>query len=202
MRNYKIWMMLLFIMSLALLPQASIFAHVSLKESSPENGAAVIEPIDRIVLSFSGGVLPLSTLTVTDAEGGVTSPRETLVEEGRLTAVFAEPLADGAYTVQWKIVSGDGHRLNGSFSFTLDVPEPPVPNGEEANPVPEATTETEPVPEPAESAPGPTAEKTKTGLAGIEPGAFNSYMPFVAGGGLILLGAIVFFLLKPKQHRT
>jgi hypothetical protein len=39
------------------------------------------------------------------------------VEGNVLIAALASPLTAGAYTVQWKAVTGDGHSVEGSYQF-------------------------------------------------------------------------------------
>ena len=41
---------------------------------------------------------------------------------GYLTATVAEPLVNNEYTVNWSIISSDGHPLEGTFSFTVNAP--------------------------------------------------------------------------------
>jgi methionine-rich copper-binding protein CopC len=41
-------------------------------------------------------------------------------EDGKtLSAPLARPLAAGAWTVNWRIASSDGHRMTGSYGFTV-----------------------------------------------------------------------------------
>lgn len=44
----------------------------------------------------------------------------TVSEDGRsITGALARPLAAGGYTVNWTIASSDGHRMTGSYAFTV-----------------------------------------------------------------------------------
>jgi methionine-rich copper-binding protein CopC len=190
------WIIVFLIMAIPLLPPSFASAHVALEASDPADREMVTVPLDRMTLSFSGDVLPLSTLTVTDADGATTSPSETAVEEGRLTAVFDEPLLVGAYTVDWKVVSADGHTLKGSFGFTLDTREAAVPDAEPAE-------ETQPTPEPE---PATDAAQVPESVSADEAkkegeGSLAAYAPYIATGALLLLGAFLLLLRKSKHNR-
>ena len=55
-----------------------------------------------------------------NAQGAATELRTAVSQDGKtLTGTPARPLAAGAYTVNWRIASGDGHRMTGSFNFTV-----------------------------------------------------------------------------------
>jgi len=44
----------------------------------------------------------------------------TVSEDGRsITGALARPLAAGSYSVNWQIASSDGHRMTGSYAFTV-----------------------------------------------------------------------------------
>ena len=37
-------------------------------------------------------------------------------------ATFLQPLENGDYKVEWKIIGADGHPIEGDFSFSVNVP--------------------------------------------------------------------------------
>src|SRR5690606_31488430 len=39
-----------------------------------------------------------------------------------LTGVLSTPLGNGDYTVDWSIIGEDGHLIEDSFSFSIDIP--------------------------------------------------------------------------------
>jgi hypothetical protein len=103
-----------FVVSLIAYPA---FAHASLLSASPAPGETVPPGLARIRLEFDDSLAAGSTIVVYgegfQAVAGI-SPQ---VEGNILIAALASPLAPGAYTVQWKAVSEDGHSVDGSYQF-------------------------------------------------------------------------------------
>lgn len=96
------------------------WAHARLVSSNPARDATVSSP-STIRLTFSERLVPaFSSFEVANASG-VEQPVRTAVSEDGLTinGTPARPLARGAYTVTWTIASSDGHRMTGSYGFTV-----------------------------------------------------------------------------------
>lgn len=100
----------------------SAFAHTHMVSSSPEKDEQVEQPIDQIQLDFHTDIAPLSSFTVTGEQGTI-ELEEIQVEGARMTGLLAGDLENGTYTVDWKIVGEDGHPMEGSYSFSVNVPE-------------------------------------------------------------------------------
>ena len=101
-------------------PAAAVLAHARLVSSTPVANATVASP-GVISLTFSERMLPaFSSFDLVDAAGRETAVRATVSEDGKtLSARVARPLAAGAWTVNWRIASADGHRMTGSYGFTV-----------------------------------------------------------------------------------
>ena len=106
---------------LALLPAAHLDAHSLLLESSPAAGATVNAPPAQISLRFNNRIeKKLSTIRLLD-ERGAPSPVTILVSDGaadRLSATVPT-LTQGAWRVEWQVLSTDGHIVSGNFSFRV-----------------------------------------------------------------------------------
>ena len=61
-----------------------------------------------------------SKLTVTDANGIEVSQDKAQVN-GNVMRVSLKPLSAGTYKVNWRAVSTDTHKTEGSFSFNIDA---------------------------------------------------------------------------------
>ena len=115
-------------------PAPSAFAHAGLESSDPAAGSSVPASPRHIVLVFSEDPdAELSLVRVLDATGatvpGVSAPQTVPGEGLRLRVTPARPLADGVYTVNWRVVSAvDGHVEKGAFAF--GVGEKPAPGSE------------------------------------------------------------------------
>jgi len=99
-------------------------AHADLVSSLPTPGSTLEEPPEQIVLEFSAPVIArLSQVVVHDADGGLVDiERLSVVGEGQLVAVVDHSHPEGAWTVDYKVVSVDGHTTEGTVEFTVDSP--------------------------------------------------------------------------------
>jgi len=95
-------------------------AHARLVSSTPAANATVA-PTRTISLTFSERSVPaFSSFDVVNAAGEKVAIRVAGSEDGKtLTGTLARPLAAGAYRVDWRIASSDGHRMTGSYTFSV-----------------------------------------------------------------------------------
>lgn len=104
-----------------------VAAHTGFESSNPADGATVGEPIDEIVLTFSGPAGPVGDGFVIFDSSGVTREPDTVVsDDDQLvwTLGFNPPLARGEIGVRWRVQAPDAHPIDGAFSFTVTVPPP------------------------------------------------------------------------------
>lgn len=96
-------------------------AHVHLDRSSPSKGESLTQAPQTIELWFSGKV---------DAEWSkvmVSDNNDNRYDTGEISngddpehlSVVVKPMKSGEYTVKLNVISGDGHRVKGHFSFTV-----------------------------------------------------------------------------------
>lgn len=107
---------------LGLLAATSADAHAHLEKAAPAVGASLAAGPSEIRLTFSEAVEPkFSSVALTRDDGSAVAsgasgegadPRTLVLRLGR-------PLPPGVYKVQWKAVSVDTHRTEGSFSFQV-----------------------------------------------------------------------------------
>lgn len=95
-------------------------AHARLVSATPAPNATVAAP-RTLSLTFSERAVPaFSGFDVIDAAGEKVAIRTTVAEDGKtLTGTLARPLAAGTYSVEWRIASSDGHRMTGSYAFSV-----------------------------------------------------------------------------------
>ena len=112
-------------------------AHANLAQSSPAPNSVLDDAPDRVAIWFTEPIEPtLTDVRVLDSGGARVDDGATVVDRNDPTAVSVglTLLPDGAYTVAWKNVSTvDGHRVRGSFLFSVGQPivSPPVAIPEE-----------------------------------------------------------------------
>lgn len=95
-------------------------AHARLVSATPAPDSTVAAP-RTISLTFSERAVPaFSGFDVVNAAGEKVAIRTAVAEDGKtLTGTLARPLAAGTYSVQWRIASSDGHRMTGSYAFSV-----------------------------------------------------------------------------------
>jgi methionine-rich copper-binding protein CopC len=103
---------------------ASGFAHARLLTSVPAAESAVKRAPTELRLSFSERIeLTFTKVTLTGGNrqeielgSAVLDPRDNKV----LVILIKVPLPPGSYTVNWSVVSADGHKSKGTFGFDND----------------------------------------------------------------------------------
>ena len=95
-------------------------AHARLLSATPAPNATVATT-RTVSLTFSERTVPaFSGFDVINAAGEKVAVRISVAEDGKtLTGTLARPLAVGAYRVDWRIASSDGHRMTGSYTFSV-----------------------------------------------------------------------------------
>jgi len=133
--------------SLASLPRPPIAAHATLVSSEPAANSQLAVAPRRIRLVYSEPVEGrLSRVTLVASAGG-TIVLKPAADPRDVHAVIApvDSVAPGRYKVDWRVVSADGHPVNGAYWFAIGdttLGAPPSP------PVTEPPAAAEPEPEP------------------------------------------------------
>jgi methionine-rich copper-binding protein CopC len=110
------------VVALALWGDALARAHAQLRSSSPAVGSRVQTAPAEVVVNFSDSLEgAFSTLIVRDAAGKRIDKADSHIDQSDKTTmrVSLPPLEPGTYTVDWRAVSTDTHRVNGSFTFRV-----------------------------------------------------------------------------------
>jgi methionine-rich copper-binding protein CopC len=99
-------------------------AHAALKSISPKDGASLATAPSQVVLTFNEPISgSFATVTVTGADGAV-SVGKTVVDGVTVTQALAPDLANGRYTVTYRVVSEDGHPVSDKTTFTVAASTP------------------------------------------------------------------------------
>jgi methionine-rich copper-binding protein CopC len=173
-----------------LIPAAPAAAHDELVSSDPSAGTVLDALPSQITLTYSADILDADGATViqvTDPAGAPLIDGAPTVSGPVVSQALAGP-ASGIVTVVWRVVSGDGHPIDGTFSFTV-APAP----------TPTAT----PTPAPTPSA-TPTSEPTVTVTAAPAPAESTSDaspMPWIllAVAVVLVVGALVWAALVRRR---
>ncbi|WP_180359704.1 copper resistance CopC family protein [Miniimonas arenae] len=131
-------------------------AHDRLLTSTPADGETLTTAPTQLVLTYSDEIAPIGVeITVTGPAGEARSG-DPQVSGTDLIVPLAADLPSGSYAVAWRVTSSDGHPIDGTFAFTLDVPAP--------SPTAEPTTEPTTA-QPTTAAPSPTASAESSASA-------------------------------------
>ena len=121
MRSIRQWAVGLAVTAALSLSATSAFAHAHLEASNPAANATVASPTS-ITLQFTEPLeARFSGFEITDAQGRavVVTTQPDPANAAVLVATPASPLAPGLYHVGWHVVAQDGHRMRGTFDFTV-----------------------------------------------------------------------------------
>ena len=96
-------------------------AHSLLLESFPAAGADLARPPERVALRFNNRIeRRLSRIRLVDHRGEAWA-LAVAQADGAPDALTAPvpPLGPGTYRVEWRVLSTDGHVVNGRFGFRV-----------------------------------------------------------------------------------
>ena len=166
----------------ALAAAAPAWAHNELRGVVPARNATLAAAPAEVVLEFAERLNPrYTTVAVTGPDGGSVADGRPRVDGDRAV----QPLraaADGTYTVVFRVVSLDGHPVQGRTRFTVRAPAPSTPS-----------TAAGPRPAYASTLPSPAAQSPAAQSPAAQSGwpAAGWLIPVVAllavaGAGLIL----------------
>lgn len=99
------------------------FAHAHLKQQSPAANAQMTTAPHALTLSFSEGIeVKFSGVTVTGPQQAKVSLGAVKLNEKdnkQLIVPVEQSLKPGDYTVDWHVVSVDGHKTQGQYHFSV-----------------------------------------------------------------------------------
>ena len=105
------------------LTSAGAFAHAHLQQPLPAAGSEVDASPQALTLSFSEGIeTQCSGVTLTGPQQKAIplgKPVRSDNNKAQLTVPVEQALTPGAYTVDWHVVSVDGHKTKGQYTFTV-----------------------------------------------------------------------------------
>jgi len=98
-------------------------AHAVLVKATPADGAVLRTAPSSVVLQFDDPIsTSFATVTVTGPNGSTVSSGQASVSGSTVSAALDDGLAQGKYRTVFRVVSEDGHPVNGQLTFTLKLP--------------------------------------------------------------------------------
>jgi copper resistance protein C len=108
-------------------PGAPAWAHNELIGADPAAGATLTSAPAAVTLRFAQKLNPTyTTIVLSDAAKHAVPTSTPAVVEGAGTVKPVSALANGIYIVAYRIVSLDGHVVQGSYTFTVADPAKPA----------------------------------------------------------------------------
>jgi methionine-rich copper-binding protein CopC len=104
------------------LEPAAVLAHALLIKSDPAQRAALRQSPRQLRLWFNEALEPaFCVVTVRDASGNAVTSNDAAVSgtDPKLLVLQLPQLDKGAYTVQFQVLSVDGHTVKSSFKFEI-----------------------------------------------------------------------------------
>ncbi|MFT4469287.1 copper resistance protein CopC [Arthrobacter sulfonylureivorans] len=112
-------------LALALAMARPAAAHDELIGSTPENGAVLDTPPAEITLSFSANVMDIGATTqVLDTEGTDWAAGAPVLSGSKVSIPLQDGMPDGDYQLGWRVVSSDGHPIEGNLKFSVAAAGP------------------------------------------------------------------------------
>ncbi|MGC4786288.1 copper resistance CopC family protein [Micromonospora sp. DT178] len=165
--------------ALLLVPAAPAAAHNTLRAASPAEGDRLTTPPTKLTLEFAQRLDPtFTTIALTDAARRKVPTGAPAVDGTKGTVTVDETLGEGTYTVAYRIVSADGHPVQGSYRFTV-AGGVDTAGGATATPPTAA----------ASSATAPTAATAPPAAVSVGPAAASATGSGGPGTGAVLLAA-------------
>jgi methionine-rich copper-binding protein CopC len=113
-------------MGAVLVPATPALAHNQLVSADPDRDATLHKAPTAVTLAFLQRLDPeLTTVVVSDADKRRIPSSRPAVKAKTAEVKLDQPLANGRYTVAYRVVSVDGHPVQGSYAFTVAAPAPP-----------------------------------------------------------------------------
>ena len=105
------------------LTSAGAFAHAHLQQPLPAAGSEVEASPQALTLNFSEGIeTQFSGVNLTGPQQKTITlgkPVRSDSNKAQLTVPVEQALTPGEYTVNWHVVSVDGHKTKGQYTFTV-----------------------------------------------------------------------------------
>lgn len=186
-RGSSLFAVVLLCLALGLASAPAASAHDQLVSSTPDTGERLSGPPSSVSLKFIAPILTLGhEIRVVDASSKNWARGDAVLARETLTQPLAPGLPEGEYQVRWRVVSGDGHPINGSYSFLVGP-------GAQAGSVPVPGAETAPV----------TSTVPDTAAAGAAKAAVLPVWLIAAGlGSAAGLGLYLAYLAVQRRRRN
>lgn len=171
-------------------------AHSDLISTDPADGAVLDVAPTEVVFTFSEPLLPDFVRFIRISPTGATEDAAiAAIDNNVARVIWPAGLPGGEWTLEYRVVSQDGHPVNGSifFSYPDAAPTPAPEPSPTTSSAPDPTTQSAPTPTPTAPTPSPDVSP-----AADESGSTTGWL--IAGIAVIALAIIVIIGLVVRRR--
>lgn len=182
-------------------------AHDTVIGTGPADGETLTTAPTQVTVEISAVPQSIgSRMVITSSDGTVLFDGEPTIAD-RVASVELPAVANDSYQVAWRLVSSDGHPIDGTFGFVVDDPAAVAPaedsTADAATPTAEeSTTPATTDAETTDAAPSDTAATdtaaTDTAADASEDGSGTSWIP-VALIVVVIAGLVLLVLFRRRS---
>lgn len=174
-------------------------AHAELTGSNPIADSVIGSMPPAVELTFGEKLMVMAgseaanQITVTNEKGERVDSKNTTVAERVASVEIAPDAAEGTYTVGYRVVSEDGHPIEGSFKFEVSV----AAQSGAATPVPISE-----LPEDAPTAviaPAPEPRGVNDGDADLDGESVNPWPWIITGAFVVIAAGAGVFVIRRRR---
>lgn len=118
-----------FFIFLSLTLAVPAFGHTSLIKTNPEGNSTLEQLPQKVSLDFDEELVDLGSgyeLEVIDPDGSEVTTGEISINVSNISRALTPRSIPGTYKVMYRVVSNDGHVVEGEYSFILAQPAEPA----------------------------------------------------------------------------
>ena len=181
-------------------------AHDTVLGTAPGDGETLTTAPTQVSVELSAVPQAIgSRMLVTSSDGTVLFDGEPTITD-RVASVELPAVANDGYTVAWRLVSSDGHPIDGTFGFVVDDPAAVAP-AEDPTMETQGETDAATGTETSEAAtdettdaadPSPSTTDAATDAASDEDSSGTSWLP-VAGVVVVVVGLVLLVLFRRRS---
>lgn len=180
-----------------LLGTSAASAHDTVIGTAPGDGETLTTAPTQVTVETSAVPQSIgSRMVITASDGTVLFDGEPTITD-RVASVELPAVANDSYQVAWRLVSSDGHPIDGTFGFVVDDPAAVAPT---EDPTTDAATPTaEETTAPATTDAAPSEDSTTATAAGTsDDGSSTSWIP-VALIVVVIAGLVLLVLFRRRS---
>ena len=177
----------------AMLAPAAL-AHSELVSSDPADGATLDAPPQTVSFTFNEALMPDFVRFIgTDPSGATGDLPVSSVDGPTATIDWPAGAPGGEWRVNYRVVSQDGHPIEGGITFTYAAASPTA-SPTSAAPTSAAPTSAAPTPAPTSALPSPSTSPT----ADTSGGSSGLLIAGLAVGAIVIVGIVVALVARRR----